>query len=79
MLIIYVTGVCELLGAAGLLIQRFRSLAGICLILLLAGMFIANISAAVRGMTLGGKPVTALWLRTPMQILFIVLIWWASH
>ena len=79
MLIIYITGVCELLGAAGLLIQRFRSLAGMCLILLLAGMFIANINAAVRGMTLGGKPVTALWLRTPMQILFIVLIWWASH
>ncbi len=79
MLIIYITGVCELLGATGLLVQRFRSLAGICLILLLAGMFIANINAAVKGMTLGGRPVTTIWLRTPMQIVFIGLIWWASH
>jgi uncharacterized membrane protein len=78
MFIVYLTGVFEFLGAAGLLIPRLRELAGICLILLLIGMFIANVNAALKGMTLGGKPVTALWLRTPMQILFIGLIWWAS-
>ena len=78
MLIIYITGVCEFLGAVGLLIPRFRPLAGLCLILLLIGMFTANINAAVNGATLHGKPVTALWLRTPMQILFIGLIWWAA-
>jgi uncharacterized membrane protein len=79
MLIVYLTGVCELLGAAGLLVPRFRQLAGICLILLLLGMFIANVNAALKGMTLGGKPVTPLWLRTPMQVMFIGLIWWASN
>jgi|SRR5208283_742142 len=79
MLIIYLTGVCEFMGAAGLLIQRFRSLAGICLILLLAGMFTANINAALKGVTLDGRPATALWLRTPVQILFIGLIWWGTH
>jgi len=79
MLIVYITGVCEFLGAAGLLIPRFRSLAGTCLILLLIGMFTANINAASKGVTLGGKPVTPLGLRTPMQILFIGLIWWASN
>jgi uncharacterized membrane protein len=79
MLIVYITGVCEFLGAAGLLIPRFRSLAGICLILLLIGMFTANINAALKGVTLSGTPVTQLWLRTPMQILFIGLIWWASR
>ena len=79
MLIVYITGVCEFLGAAGLLIPRFHSLAGTCLILLLLGMFTANINAALKGVTLGGKPVTPLWLRTPMQILFIGLIWWASR
>jgi len=42
-------------------------------------MFIANINAAMKGVTLGGKAVTALWLRAPMQILFIGLIWWASR
>lgn len=79
MIIVYITGVAEFLGAAGLLIPRFRSLAGICLILLLLGMFTANVNAALKGGTLNGKPATPLWLRTPMQIFFIGLIWWASH
>jgi len=79
LLIVRITRVCEFLGAAGLLIQRFRSLAGICLILLLIGMFTANINGAIKGVTLGGRRATALWLRTPMQILFIGMIWWASH
>ena len=78
MLIVYITGVFEFLGAGGLLIPRFRPLAGICLILLLIGMFTANINAALRGVTLAGKPVTPLWLRAPMQIVFIGLIWWAT-
>jgi uncharacterized membrane protein len=78
MLIIYITGVCEFLGAAGLLIPRVRPLAGICLILLLIGMFTANVNAALKGVMLRGKPATSLWLRTPMQVLFIGLIWWAS-
>lgn len=79
MLIVYVTGVCEFLGAAGLLIPRFRAVAGICLILLLVGMFTANANAGMKKLTLRGKPVTPLWLRTPMQVLFIGLIWWASR
>jgi len=79
MLIVYLTGACEFLGAAGLLVPRFRTLAGICLILLLLGMFIANVNAALKRLTLAGKPVTPLWLRTPMQVMFIGLIWWASN
>jgi uncharacterized membrane protein len=79
MLIVYITGICEFLGAAGLLIPKFHSLAGICLILLLIGMFTANVNAALKGVTLAGKPVTALWLRTPMQILLIGMVWWASQ
>lgn len=79
MLIISITGVCELLGAVGLLIPRLRTLAGVCLILLLVGMFPANINAALKGVTLRGKPATPLWLRTPMQVLFVGLIWWASR
>ena len=79
MFIVYVTGVCEFLGAAGLLIPRFRAVAGICLILLLVGMFTANANAGMKKLTLRGKPVTPLWLRTPMQVLFVGLIWWASQ
>jgi len=79
LLIVYITGVLELLGAVGLVFPEFRRLAGICLIALLIGMFIANINAAHKGVTLRGKPPTPLWLRTPMQILFIALLWWSTH
>jgi uncharacterized membrane protein len=55
MLIVYITGVFEFLGAAGLLLPRFRFLAGIGLILLLIGMFTANVNAALKSVMLGGK------------------------
>jgi uncharacterized membrane protein len=79
LLLVYFTGILELMGAAGLLLPRFRLLAGICLIALLIAMFPANVNAAIKGTTLAGKPATALWLRTPMQVLFIGLLWWSTH
>jgi uncharacterized membrane protein len=79
LLLVYVTGVLEFMGAAGLLVPRFRSLAGICLILLLIALFPANVNAALKGTTLRGKPATPLWLRAPMQLLFIGLLWWSSR
>jgi uncharacterized membrane protein len=77
--LVYITGVLELLGAAGLLVPKFRSLAGTCLIALLIGMFVANLNAALTGVTLRGKPATPLWLRTPMQVLFIAILWWSTR
>jgi uncharacterized membrane protein len=79
LLLIYVTGVLEFLGALGLLLPRFRSLAGICLIVLLMAMFPANVRAALQGLTLRGKPATPLWIRIPMQVLFIGLLWWSTR
>jgi uncharacterized membrane protein len=79
LLIVYITGVFELLGAAGLVLPDFRRLAGICLIALLIGMFIANVNAAQNRVTLRGKPPTPLWLRTPMQILVVALLWWSTR
>jgi uncharacterized membrane protein len=79
LLIVYGTGVLELLGAAGLLLPAFRRLAGVCLIALLIGMFMANVNAAQKSVTLRGKPPTPLWLRAPMQILFIALLCWSTR
>lgn len=76
--LVYVTGVLELMGALGLALPQFQRLAGVCLILLLVGMFVANVHAARMGIALRGKPATPLWLRTPMQILFIALLWWSA-
>lgn len=54
-------------------------MSGVCLTLLLIAMFCANVNAALNNVTLLGKPPTPLWLRTPMQIMFIALIWWVSN
>jgi len=79
LLLVYLTGVLEFMGAVGLLLPRFRSLAGICLIALLIVIFPANVNAALKVATLAGKPATPLWLRTPMQVLFIGLLWWSTR
>ena len=79
MLLIYFTGVLEFMGAVGLLLPRFRALAGICLIALLIAMFPANVNAAMKQTTLAGKPATPLRLRAPMQVLFIGLLWWSTR
>ncbi len=78
LLVIYTTGLLEILGAAGLLLPKFRAVATFCLIVLLIVMFPANAKAARDRLVLRGKPATALWLRAPMQLLFIRLLWWST-
>ncbi|MFI7439665.1 DoxX family protein [Nonomuraea indica] len=70
-LLVTLTGVLELAGAAGLLFAPVAPYAAIVLALLMIAMFPANVSAARRGLTLAGKPVTPLPARTALQVLFI--------
>ena len=76
--IVYLTGVCELAGAVGLLVPSLRLAAGIALIAFFILVFPANVNAAQSGVGLRGKSATPLWLRAPMQGLFIVLTWWSA-
>ena len=76
--VIYLTGACEIAGAVGLLIPRTRRVAGLCLVLLLIAMFPANVNAIINGIPLGGNAPTPLWIRTPMQLLYIGMVWWTS-
>jgi uncharacterized membrane protein len=76
---VYFTGACELLGAIGLLVPVVQRAAGLALVLLFVALLPANVHAARSGLTLRGKPVTQLWLRVPMQVLFIALTWWAAQ
>jgi uncharacterized membrane protein len=73
--LVLVTGLAELAGAVGLLIPSTRRSAAAGLIVLLAAMLPANVSAARRGVSLRGRPATSLWLRVPMQLLFIAWAW----
>lgn len=76
--IVFVTGILEILGAIGLLIPQVRTAAGICLVILFVAMFPANINAALKQLSLRGKSATPLWLRLPMQVLFIALTLWIA-
>ncbi|MBG0564529.1 DoxX family protein [Actinoplanes aureus] len=70
-LLVTLTGVLELAGAAGLLIPRLAPFAAAGLALLMLAMFPANVSAARRSLNLGGRPVTPLPLRTALQVIFV--------
>jgi uncharacterized membrane protein len=76
---VYFTGVCEIAGAVGLFLPEFRRAAAYALIVFFLAVLPANIYAARAGVTLRGKPATSLWLRIPMQILFIAIAFWATR
>ena len=76
--VVYATGALEIAGAIGLLIPRTRRAAGLGLALLLVALFPANVHAALNAIPLGGRPPTTLWLRAPMQLLYIGLVWWTA-
>src|SRR5436305_4623487 len=59
-LIVTITGLLELLGAAGLLLPATSGAAAACLAALLLAMFPANVRAARHHLTIGGKTATSL-------------------
>jgi uncharacterized membrane protein len=77
-LIITFTGLCEVLGAVGLVIPRTQRLAATALIMFLIAVLPANIHAARSALTLNGAPVTPLWPRVALQMVFIWLVWWSA-
>lgn len=70
-LLVTVTGVLELAGAAGLLLRRTAPWAAAGLAALLVAMFPANVYAAVSGLTIGDAPAMALVPRTLLQLVFL--------
>ena len=76
LVLVYFSGILEILLGALLLIKKLRFFAGWGLILLLLSVYPANIYLAVtNGAVLGISPATA-WLRLPFQFLFIALAYW---
>jgi uncharacterized membrane protein len=76
---VYFTGVCEIAGAIGLLFPQFRPAAAYALIAFFLAVLPANIHAARAGVTLRGKPATSLWVRIPVQILFMAVAFWSAR
>jgi uncharacterized membrane protein len=76
--IVTFTGICEILGAVGLLVPRTRRIAAVALILFLVAVLPANIHAAQAGITLAGTAATPILPRVALQLLFIGLLWWSG-
>jgi uncharacterized membrane protein len=77
-LMVTFTGICEIVGAIGLLVPRTRRVAALALIVFLLAVLPANIHAAQSGVLLRGAPPTPLIPRVALQVLFIALLWWSG-
>jgi uncharacterized membrane protein len=77
-LMVTLTGICEILGAVGLLVPRTRRIAAAALIVLMLALLPANIHAAQAGLTLRGAAATPIIPRVALQVLFIILLWWSG-
>jgi uncharacterized membrane protein len=76
---VLVSGVFELLGAAGLLWRPTRRAAGIGLILLTIAVTPCHIYMLQRPELFPTVPLWALWLRLPIQVALLVLIGWCTN
>lgn len=75
-LVILGTGICEIVGAAGLLTKNWRRAAGMGLALYAVCVFPANIKHALTA--IGDTPVPPGWWYHGPRLLFQpVLVWWA--
>jgi uncharacterized membrane protein len=71
-LLVVLSGICEVSGAIGLLLRPTRRAASFCLVLLMIAVFPANIYAANR--TVGGWPMPGVPVRTVMQVVYILML-----
>ncbi|MDZ4789110.1 MAG: DoxX family membrane protein [Blastochloris sp.] len=71
--LVWISGVAEVMGGIGLLLSALRCYAGWGLIALLIAVFPANLNVALNGWPGVDLPDWALWLRLPLQLVFI---WW---
>lgn len=78
--VILLTGLCEIAGAAGLMLPRWRKAAGLGLALYALMVFPANVKHAIEGIETAWLP-QSWWYHAPRLALQPVLIWlalWAS-
>lgn len=73
-LLVTVTGVLEIMGAAGLLVPATARWAALGLFVLLLALFPANVHAARQQLSIGGQPVPTLLPRALIQLFFLMAL-----
>ena len=78
--LVFVSGVAEILAGLGLIPRATRRLAGWGLIALFVAIFPANLNMALHHLPLGGRavPTWALWARLPLQIILLAWAYWCG-
>jgi len=79
-IIVYFSGLIEIVAAIGLLIPLYRYITSVLLILFFICILPANIHAALKKIdyqkgTYEGSGINYLWFRIPLQIFFIAWVW----
>lgn len=79
-LMVYFTGILEIILGIALLFPSLRFASGILLLVFFALMLPANMNAAIRHIdyekaTYEGKGMSYLWFRIPLQVLFIAWVY----
>lgn len=79
--LVYVSGVCEILGGLGLLLPATRRLAAWGIVALLIAVLPANINQALHNIQPPGLEMspTMLWVRLPLQLVLIAWAWWMTR
>ncbi|HEX3356616.1 MAG TPA: MauE/DoxX family redox-associated membrane protein [Tepidisphaeraceae bacterium] len=79
-LLVIISGIAEISGGIGLLIVPLRRAAGWGLIALLIAVFPANIYMAIAPETFSDLhfPIWALWVRLPLQVVFVAWVWYVA-
>lgn len=77
--LVKISGVFEILGGVGVLVQRTRKWAAYGLIALCVAVLPANVHMAMNPDQFADIPVVLLYLRLPLQALVIWVIWKAGQ
>lgn len=79
LVVVYVSGALELLGALGVLIPRWRQWAGNGLIVLTICVTPANVYMWMHPELFPSISETLLFWRLPAQLLLLAIIWWSTR
>jgi uncharacterized membrane protein len=74
--LVFLSGVCEVVGGVALLVPRLRVAAAWGLIALLVAVFPANVHMALNPELFPSIPPAALWVRLPLQAALIAWVYW---
>jgi uncharacterized membrane protein len=78
--LVYISGSFEILGGLGLLVPYTRRAAAWGLVALYIAVFPANVNMAVNNLPFGAvRSPTLVWLRLPLQAVFILWAWWYTR